>query len=240
MGTKIDYCHETWNVITGCSKYSRGCDNCFAAAMAPRLKNRFGYGEDPFAITLHENRLILPLQWSGSKIVLVESMGDSFHDDVPDEWLDALMAVTQIAYEHQFLFLTKRSSRMAHYFLSYRLKHGWYPDNVWAGISVEDQESFMTRVPDLLTISGMNLFMSVEPLLEEIRFRDCYNAVQMVDWVICGGETGRRARNMEPGWARSIQRQCELMEIPFFMKQMAHRETIPEDLNIQQYPFGMV
>ncbi len=203
------------------------------------LKNRFGYGAEPFAITLHEDRLILPLQWSRSKIVLVESMGDIFHDDVPDEWLNAVMAITQIAFQHQFLFLTKRASRMSNYFFKNAMKHGSYPSNIWAGISVEDQEAFVKRVPHLGRIFAMNLFLSVEPLLAEISFRAGYDVVKLVDWIICGGETGRHPRDMEPNWARSIQRQCRILDIPFFMKQMSSKDPIPHDLDIQQYPIGL-
>ncbi len=238
MATKISYCDETWNPVTGCTKHSPGCANCYAAQMAPRLKNRFGYGEDPFQITFHEYRLEIPYSWKSRKVVFICSMGDLFHKDVLDKWIDMVMEVVRTAVQHQFLIFTKRAQRMHDYMMAYVEREGAMPRNAWLGVSVEDQKRADERLPLLLETPAAHRFLSVEPLLEHVNL-SLATGISTIDWVITGGESGRQARFMEADWARAIRDQCQENGVPFYMKQMSRKEAIPIDLDIQQLPIGM-
>lgn len=119
MATGIDYLDESWSPVTGCSPVSRGCANCWAKRDANRMRGRFGYPEDdPFAVTLRPERLEQPLRWRKPRRVGVSFMGDLFHKDVPDEFIDRVFAVMALASWHTFLLLTKRPERMADWFAS--------------------------------------------------------------------------------------------------------------------------
>jgi len=115
--SKIEWTQKVWNPVTGCTKISAGCENCYAEKFAKRLAGRCGYDqENPFKITSHEDKIYEPAKWRKPKIVFVGSMGDIFHDDVPDHWIDAIMATAAIFPKHTFMFLTKRPKRMQEYF----------------------------------------------------------------------------------------------------------------------------
>lgn len=106
--TKIQWCDETWNPVTGCTKVSAGCKNCYAEKVAGRW-----WGERKFTdVRTHEDRLDAPLRWRKPRRVFVNSMSDLFHEDVPDSFVDQVFAVMALAPRHQFLVLTKRSERM--------------------------------------------------------------------------------------------------------------------------------
>lgn len=116
MPTKIEWAEETWNPVTGCSPVSEGCRNCYAKRMAQRLRGRCGYPEDePFKVTFHPNQLRQPSRWKKPRRVFVCSMGDLFHDDVPERWISAVFLAMQKAKKHTFLILTKRPERMAEF-----------------------------------------------------------------------------------------------------------------------------
>jgi protein gp37 len=116
MPTKIEWTDETWSPITGCTPISEGCQNCYAKRMANRLKGRYGYDKDePFRVTLHPNRLEEPLRWKKPRMIFVCSMGDLFHEDVPDDFIDQIFAVMALCTGHAFLTLTKRPERMRGY-----------------------------------------------------------------------------------------------------------------------------
>ena len=82
--SNIEWTDETWNPVTGCTKVSPGCANCYAERMAKRLKGRFGYpADEPFRVTAHPDKLCDPYHWKRPRRVFAVSMGDLFHEDVP-------------------------------------------------------------------------------------------------------------------------------------------------------------
>ena len=237
--TKIDWCDYSWNPITGCTKCSPGCQNCYAAPMARRNAGRNGYPSgDGFAVTFHPKRLQEPMRWRKPAKIFVCSMGDLFHPDVKDEWLDKIFAVMAMCPQHTFMVLTKRPERMREYMagncterwldeavdLVYNCEYvDWktFPlPNVWLGVTAENQEQTDKRIPVLLDTPAAKRFVSVEPMLGPVDVRRyLYDRSTVLDWVICGGETGPKARPMHPDWVRSLRDQCQIAETPFFFKQ---------------------
>ena len=394
----------SWNPITGCTPISEGCANCYAKTMAEtRLRGMFGYDkEDPFKVTFHEDKLDQPLKWKKPRKVFVCSMGDLFHEDVPDERIDQIMSIILASYiftntrKHTFILLTKRAERMRHYFRYrepmemfktwinicpifsgdvsitfselvkdavygswYKTDSGyinklWPLPNLWLGVTAENQRTADERIPILLSTPAAKRFVSVEPMLEAMnltcfippiammppdkapetweewnslnlwpdwvpqrvrdliekfwvesfhggpqewlrdsicqrsapcgakmthtdclgkdkvvtgRFIHTWNnmcmliddqgehnvastpsrnifdpgppssSYQLLDWVICGAETGQNARPMNLDWARDLRDQCKAGDVPFFFKKAGPNNTpIPDDLMIREYP----
>jgi protein gp37 len=135
-------------------------------------------------------------------------MSDLFHEDVPEDYIRQVFEVMQRAYWHTFQVLTKRSGRLAE--LAPTLP---WPDNVWMGVSVENQR-WTSRIDDLRTVRAALRFLSCEPLLGPLALD-----LRDIHWVIVGGESGHRARRMKPEWAASIRDQCCAAGVPFFFKQ---------------------
>lgn len=240
--TKIEWATHTWNPITGCSPVSEGCQNCYAARIAKRLAGKAGYPkDDPFRVTLHPERLREPLRWRKPRNVFVVSMGDLFHEDVPEKWFSDIYAIImeskRLRLGHTFIILTKRPKRMAELI---RPKEPL--TNLWLGVTAENQQRADERIPILLQIPAAVRFVSVEPMLEPVDLNqliipgnnpmeyhisalheqhdDClYESPTQLDWVICGGESGPGARPMHPDWARSLRDQCQTAGTPFFFKQ---------------------
>ncbi|OQY59720.1 MAG: hypothetical protein B6245_05445 [Desulfobacteraceae bacterium 4572_88] len=209
--SKIEWTESTWNPATGCTKISKGCDNCYAERMAKRLVGRHGYSkENPFQVTLHPNRLSQPLKWKGSHIVFVCSMGDIFHKNVPEDYILQILDVIKKSPNHTFQILTKRAGRM----LQVSKKIGKWPDNVWMGVTVESK-SCTKRIDRLKQVKSTVRFLSCEPLLNDLGELD----LKKINWVIVGGESGFRARLMSPEWATNIRDQCLKAQIPYFFKQ---------------------
>lgn len=280
--TAIEWADATWNPITGCSIVSPGCTNCYAMRQAGRLLDKPGShyhgttrrvnGKAVWTGTVAmapDHILTAPLKWKKPRRIFVNSMGDLFHESVPDEWIDRVFAVMALCPQHTFLVLTKRSVKMRKYVAADRfgeiMEHAgaildgplvvdWPPPNVHLGVSCEDQARADERIPDLLATPAAVRFVSAEPLLGPIDFanirpaeRDEVDALtgfdfdqggarERLDWVIAGGESGPDARPMHPDWARAIRDQCEAAGAAFFMKQMAKKASIPDDLLIRQFP----
>ncbi|MBC8252968.1 MAG: phage Gp37/Gp68 family protein [Ardenticatenia bacterium] len=208
--SSIEWTDSTWNPITGCTKVSPGCKNCYAERMALRLQamgNR-NYSNG-FALTQHEPMLELPLTWKGPKMIFVNSMSDLFHEDVPIEFIHRVFDVMRRASWHRFQVLTKRSARL----LEIGPTLDWSP-NIWMGVSVEDQ-SYTYRIEHLRHTGAHLKYLSLEPLLGPLPNLD----LDDVDWVIVGGESGPGARPVEEGWVAEIRNQCLETGIPFFFKQ---------------------
>ncbi|GAI94850.1 unnamed protein product [marine sediment metagenome] len=208
--SSIEWTDSTWNPITGCTKVSPGCKNCYAERMALRLQamgNR-NYSNG-FALTLHEPMLELPLTWKGPKMIFVNSMSDLFHEDVPIEFIHRVFDVMRRASWHRFQVLTKRSARL----LEIGPTLDWSP-NIWMGVSIEDQ-SYTYRIEHLRHTRAHLKYLSLEPLLGPLPNLD----LDDVDWVIVGGESGPGARPVEEGWVAEIRNQCLETGIPFFFKQ---------------------
>ena len=208
--TKIEWTDKTWNPITGCSKISAGCINCYAEVMARRLQ---AMGQDKylngFKLTLHEDVLEKPLQWRKPHTIFVCSMSDLFHKDVPDEFINKVISIIKLTPQHRYQLLTKRADRMAEYFQNRPI-----PDNVWLGVTVENQ-SAKNRIEFLRDLNATVRFLSCEPLLENLGNLDLTN----IDWVIVGGESGVSARPMKEEWVLSIKEQAENQGSTFFFKQ---------------------
>jgi protein gp37 len=209
--TSIEWTESTWNPVTGCTKVSAGCANCYAERMSRRLQamgqNNYRNG---FKITVHPHVLDLPLKWAQPRRVFVNSMSDLFHEGVSDDYVTGVFDVMRRAHWHTFQVLTKRSSRL----LSLGSKLRW-PENVWMGVSVEDA-SVLGRVDDLRAATGPAVkFLSIEPLLGPLNNLD----IEGIDWVIVGGESGPGARPMVAEWVRPIRDTCQRSEVPFFFKQ---------------------
>jgi len=208
--SKIEWTESTWNPVTGCTKMTWGCKNCYAERMAKRLQ-KMGQPNyiNGFQVTLHEHVLEYPLRWKKPQIIFVNSMSDLFHGQVPDSFIFKVFDIMKQAYWHQFQILTKRSARLSE--LAQRLD---WPKNVWMGVSVEN-EAVKFRVDDLRWVPAAIRFLSFEPLLGPIRSLNLGN----IDWVIVGGESGPGARPMNKEWVIQIQGQCIEQNVPFFFKQ---------------------
>ncbi|MPZ49683.1 MAG: DUF5131 family protein [Dehalococcoidia bacterium] len=210
LNSHIEWTEATWNPVTGCTQISPGCAHCYAKTFAERFRGVPGHPyEMGFDLTLRPDRLRQPLEWKKPKVVFVNSMSDLFHEDVPDEYIIKVFEVMQAAHWHTFQVLTKRPERLRQ--LVPRLN---FPPNVWIGVSVENKR-WTTRIDELRGIPAAVRFLSCEPLLGSLGDLD----LDGIHWVIVGGESGHRARPMNPDWARDIRDQCQAAHIAFFFKQ---------------------
>lgn len=210
MGTKIEWTEETWNPITGCTKCSDGCLNCYAASFAKRLKAmgnaRYANG---FQVTVHHDLFNKPLQWTKPKMIFVNSMSDIFHDDVPEKDILDLFRVMNQAKQHTFQVLTKRSERLMH--LSSKIE---WTDNIWMGVSIENKQ-VLYRANHLRASGAKIKFISAEPLLESISTID----LSGIDWLIVGGESGQKSRPLKEEWVVELRDIALEKGIAFFFKQ---------------------
>jgi protein gp37 len=208
--SSIEWTEATWNPVTGCSKVSAGCKNCYAERLAARLQ-AMGNARyrNAFKVTLHPDLIELPKKWREPRLIFVNSMSDLFHEQLPLEFIQRVFATMRDCPQHTFQILTKRSARLRK--LAGNLE---WPSNVWMGVSVEDQR-VLRRIADLQCVPATVRFLSCEPLigpLDEL-------SLEGVHWVIVGGESGPGARPMKIEWIRSIFRQCRKAKVPFFFKQ---------------------
>lgn len=208
--TKIEWTELTWNPLTGCKKCSAGCINCYAALLARRLK-AMGQAKyaNGFNLTIHEHLLEQPLEWKKPKRIFVNSMSDTFHEDVPAEIIHRIFDTMNRAYWHQFQVLTKRSERLLE--LDPHLDWG---ENIWMGVTVE-RADYIHRIDDLRATGSHIKFLSLEPLLGPIPMLN----LEGIDWVIVGGESGPGARPMSEEWVLEIRDQCITNGTAFFFKQ---------------------
>ncbi|HVE56560.1 MAG TPA: phage Gp37/Gp68 family protein [Pyrinomonadaceae bacterium] len=303
MSTNIEWTGETWNPISGCSRKSEGCQNCYAEVMTKRLaamgqekykgllndQNRFNG-----TIKFDEKALLKPLSVKKPTIYFVNSMSDLFHENVKDEWIDKVFAVMALCPQHTFQILTKRADRMKAYFESFNqieaMGRGWNCanwliktfgkedgsektnivvesnfryglQNVWLGVSVENQKTADERIPLLLNTPAAIRFLSCEPLLGEVdltrlnqtQFTNGQNALSgkreispysppklenKIDWVIIGGESGQiklKTRDCMHEWIRSIVQQCRSAQVPVFVKQLGTNSFYFDEDNPGEY-----
>jgi protein gp37 len=248
--TGIAWTDATWNPVTGCSKVSPGCAHCYAEA----LSKRFGRS---FEVTLHPERLDEPLHWRKPRRVFVCSMADLFHEQVPWEYIDRVFDVMDRCPQHTFQVLTKRPERMKALARS-------VPSNVWLGASIENAR-FVGRADHLRETPRAVRFISAEPLLGPLVQRcswcqgqgrvaplymtcpgRCLHSwgwhgldLDGVDWLIIGGESGPKARPMDPQWALDLIAAARAAGTKVFVKQMGGLRPggpIPDELNIREYP----
>ena len=256
--SKIQWCDETINPVVGCSKISAGCQNCYAEKMARRLAcmNFYQYqdvigverngtikGEWNGTTAFVPSELEKPYRWKKPRTIFVSSMGDLFHDSVPFEWIDQVVACAALNPQHTFILLTKRAERMKKYFcdsdLEDRITEIWQggdPDketwnimlpleNLILGVSVEDQATADERIPVLLQIPAAKRFISYEPAVGPVDFTEYFEKADNgapcpeIHQIICGGESGPKARCLNPYWVRSVRDQCEAAGTAFMFKQ---------------------
>ncbi len=208
--SRIEWTESTWNPVTGCTKISAGCLNCYAERMAKRL-HAMGCSNyrNGFEVTLHPHVLQKPLKWKQPQMIFVNSMSDLFHEKVSLDFIQRVFDVMQKASWHRFQVLTKRSERLLDV---YHLID--WPENVWMGVTVENADC-VYRIEHLRNTGAFVKFLSLEPLLGPIKDLNLSN----IDWVIAGGESGPGARLIEPDWVRGIRDQCIDSKVPFFFKQ---------------------
>ena len=210
----IEWTDATWNPVTGCTKVSRGCDHCYAERFAERWRGIPGHPyQQGFDLRLWESRLDQPARWRRPRMIFVNSMGDLFHKDVPTGFIDRVFEQMEAVDRHIYQVLTKRSLRMRDY-LRGRYAHRAPPPHIWCGVSVEDC-TVCSRIRHLAMAPAAVRFLSLEPLLGPLGTI----ALEGIAWVIVGGESGPRARPLEPGWVCQIRDQCRDARVPFFFKQ---------------------
>ena len=184
----IEWTEMSWNPITGCTKVSSGCTNCYAEVMSRRLKAMGQYKyRNAFDVTLHEDVLSEPFKWKKPHNIFVCSMSDLFHEKVPFEFIDKVIDTINSTPRHNYQILTKRAIRMNEYFTSHKI-----PENAWLGVTV-DLSNSKDRIDYLRLLTATIKFLSCEPLLEDLGEMN----LKGIDWVIVGGESGVRARPMK-------------------------------------------
>jgi len=212
--SKIEWTENTWNPVTGCTKTSDGCVNCYAFPLAERLRcmgnSKYDKG---FEVTLHPQSLNDPLTWKKPSIIFVNSMSDIFHEQIPDEFIIEIFNVMNKAHHHIFQLLTKRELRMMK--IADKLTWG---SNIMMGVTVENAK-YLRRIEALRETPAITRFISFEPLLagiENPNLRD-------IHWAIVGGESGNAARPMKEEWVLSIKDACEHSGTLFYFKQWGGR-----------------
>lgn len=251
--TSIEWADATWSPVSGCTKISDGCLNCYIARTPPfRMARRpfDGYAiGSTTGVQLHPERLAIPLHWRKPRRIFVCSLADLFHSEVPTDHIARVWDIARRAPQHTFIVLTKRPARMntllnskdfqesvfglsglgqrsptyQPYMEHYRI---WPVPNVWVGVTAENQKTFDARETYLRTTPAAVRFISAEPLLGEI---DATDRLDAIDWMIVGGETGgSNARPMHPEWARSLRDQCTAAGVAFLFKQWGDHVTVDQ------------
>lgn len=258
--TEISWSDATWNVVTGCSRVSEGCLNCYIYRTPPfRMEGRNFDGPGIGATTgvrLHSDRLGIPQRWTKPRMIFVCSLADLFQDEVPDRFIAEVFAVMAIARQHIFQVLTKRHARLRSLLNSQAfwglvdaalVVRGREPlagegphilPHVWIGVSTENQKWADIRIPALLDTPAAVRWISAEPLLGAIELKTSWvgaSALQHdapeLSWVVVGGESGPSARPMHPHWARSLRDQCVAASVPFHFKQFGEWAPTSEVIN---------
>lgn len=225
--SKIEWTDITWNPITGCTQYSEGCQNCFAMNMHKRL-TAMGVEKysQPFNKVVFHKEALYQHKFSRldkkGKLIFVNSMSDTFHKDITDSQIKELLNECEWNDPNIFQILTKRAERVVDF---------EYPFNVWLGVTVETA-NHKDRIDYLRQTNAPVKFLSCEPLLEDLGELDLTG----IDWVICGGESGHKARPMHPDWVRNIQRQCKEQNVPFFFKQWGEFTPVKSSIEYLELP----
>lgn len=269
------YWDTQWNPVQGCTPASEGCAHCWARQMYER------FHMEPFSeIRTLPDRLSKPLHWRKSRVIFVCNTSDLFHEAVPFEFIAAVFGVMAACPQHTFLVLTKRPDRMREFFFWWAgrkpgmiltgetgalvLDHQLPRDNVWLGVTVENQVRANERIPLLMRTPASHRWLSCEPLLGRVDlglfgiqpWAERYKPIARdLGAVVIGGESGRNARSCYLAWVRSIRDQCRDAGVPCFVKQLgsfpmsffAHESRIrlrdragadpsewPEDLRVRE------
>ena len=243
--TKIEWTDRRHNVFRGCTRVSPGCEKCYAERIAARFGSKVDnpyYGIAEFKngkprwtgkTEVLWNTFDHPRRWAEPSLVFVNTMSDTFHEDIPDEAIIKLFEELNEIDWHIYQILTKRPERMLQFY-----KEGKLPkkENFWYGLSVEDQ----ARCDRLQVFSQMDApvkWVSAEPLLEDIS-DEIRQHLDYIDWIVCGGESGPQARPMKPEWAWELYEVCQRKQVAYFFKQMGAR--IGKGSNELYYPYEIV
>ena len=220
--SRIEWTDATWNPIRGCTRVSEGCRNCYAERDAVRWSGE-GQPYEGLAkqtssgpkwtgkLSFPEHVMDQPIRWKKPRVIFVNSMSDLFHEEVPLIKINQIFETMFIANWHQFQVLTKRAHLMRDY--SHRPPTLW-ANNIWAGTSIEDMK-VIHRLKELQDTDAPLRFLSLEPLIGPLPNLD----LNKIDWVIVGGESGSKCREMKEEWAIDIREQCREANVPFFFKQ---------------------
>jgi protein gp37 len=216
--SSIAWTDHTFNGWIGCTKDSPGCLNCYAEAQQDTWLHNVEWGPHGTRKRTGPDTWAKPVEWNldaqrkGVRLkVFSASLSDIFEDRAElASWRDEVHALIADTPHLDWQLLTKRPEIAAEYYRTHPI-----PTNVWLGASVEDRARAAQRIPVLLQIPATVRFLSIEPLLEDLGDID----LSGVDWVIVGGESGRKFRTMQAEWVRQIRDKCEELKIPFFFKQ---------------------
>jgi protein gp37 len=247
--SKIEWTDHTFNPWVGCTKISPGCDHCYAEGWAKR-SGQVKWGPHAERRRTSEAYWRRPLKWARAAReamqdyeegmltlpprrprVFCASLADVFDNQVPDSWRSDLFAVIEDTPELDWLLLTKRPEN-----ISKLIWPKWdraLPRNIWLGTTCEDQARFDHRWPILREIPAAVRFISYEPAIGPLSLA-AHNCTP--DWLICGGESGHGARQMDLAWARAIRDECAARGADFFFKQTTGKGPIPDDLMVRQFP----
>lgn len=244
--SNIEWTNETWNCVTGCQYTSEGCRFCYAAAMSKRLaamgqekyQGIVGKGHFNGVVKTWDDELTRPLRWKKPKMIFVNSMSDTFHKDVPFEFIDQIFLTIEKTPWHTYQILTKRPDRMAEYMTRHvrdlydnaitlaQLAHVWPLSNVWLGTSVENQAAADERVPHLLRCPASVRFISQEPQLDHVVY--CDEWAPGLAQIIIGGESGPGARPFNIAWAYETIAWCRRHHVAPFVKQLGAKPYFHE------------
>lgn len=235
----IEWTDTTWNPVTGCTKISAGCDNCYASRFSERFRGVPGHPfESGFDLTIRPERLQQPLGWTRPRMIFVNSMSDLFHKEIPRAHISAVFDIMEKANWHIYQVLTKRSSLLQK-FINDRYKAGKSPVHMWFGVSVENEQA-TSRIAHLQNANAGVRFLSIEPLIAPVGRLN----LRGIHWIIVGGESGPGARPMDKRWAIDIRNQCVRAQVAFFFKQWGGRTPkaggrLLEGEEWNQFPMGL-
>ena len=235
--SKIEWTHHTFNPWIGCQEMSAACDHCYARVMNERWHWVKGWGPHGERKRTSPANWRKPLAWAKAariagerRRVFCASLADVFDNQVPVGWRSDLFDLIASTPELDWLLLTKRPENLARMFPT----GAW--SNIWLGTTCEDQPHYLKRYRLIAELPVTVRFISYEPALGPLSVALAVPPVRAPDWIICGGESGHRARVMPEWWARNVRDDCAKYGIAFFMKQMTGKAEIPADLQIRQFP----
>jgi len=239
--SKIEWTNNTFNPWIGCQKVSPGCDHCYAEAMMDHRYGKVEWGPHGERKRTSDANWKLPLRWgrkareTGTRQrVFCASLADVWDNQVPNEWRADLFQLIAATPALDWQLLTKRPENISKMLpVAIAGLKPWPWPNVWLGTTCEDQKHYDRRWPILSKIPAAVHFVSYEPALGPLVL---LSGSRLLDWIICGGESGEGARMMDPQWAYDLLRNCQAQKVAFFMKQMTGKKPIPPDLLVRQFP----
>lgn len=247
--TAIEWCDATFNPWIGCTRVSPACDDCYAARSTPARTLGIEWGAGQPRRRTADDTWAGPRRWAKTMParlgrrprVFCSSLADWLDNEVPIEWLVDLLDLIRCTPELDWLLLSKRIGNFRGRLedaRSWCTQHDklelacfireWYqgyaPANAWLGATVVNQAEADRDIPKLLVVPATVHFLSMEPLLGQVKIREHWlmhhhPGDAAIDWLICGGESGPKARPMHPDWARSLRDQCAAAGTAFLFKQ---------------------